>query len=147
MPKRDVELDPFVDGVRGQESVRKVPDFGPVVECSAEEDRARQEYKLQSDLAYQVQRFGVGAHPVYGSVDFDNLDLTRALEIVERSREEWAKLPAVVRERYGSWAAVERAHRSGELEQVLKAAGAAEVPSAALAASPSDSAAGDGRPA
>lgn len=95
----------------------------PVVACSPEEDRARQEYRLQSDLAYQVQRFGVGVHPAYGVVDVDAMDLTRAFEIIEASRQAWLELPAVIRERYGSWSNVEKAAASGELQQVLQAAG------------------------
>lgn len=114
----------------------------PVVSCTADEDRARQEYRLQSDLAYQVQRFGVGMHPAYGVQDFDAMDLTRAFEIVDASRVAWMELPAVIRERYGSWGAVEKAAQTGELEQVLKAAGldGGSSPSEPVA-SPSDSAA------
>lgn len=95
----------------------------PVVSCTAEEDRARQEYRLQSDLAYQVQRFGVGAHPQYGTVDYETMDLTRAFEIMAESRRAWLELPSIVRERYGSWQGVEKAAASGELEQLLKTAG------------------------
>lgn len=116
----------------------------PVVACSEKEDMARQEYALQADLAYQVQRFGVGHHVQSGEVDFDNLDLTRALQIVEESQMAWLRLPKVVRDRYSSWANVEKAAQSGELEQLLKAAGiAGSITPASTDASPSDSAAGE----
>lgn len=119
----------------------------PVVECTESEDMARQEYKLQSDLQYQVTRFGAGLPFKSGEVNFDNLDLTRAFELIEESREAWLRLPKVVRDRYMSWDNVERAAGSGELAQVLKAAGIAaeDVPAAGPAASPSDSAADDGQ--
>jgi len=115
--------------------------LSPVVACTAAEDMARQEYALQSALAYQVQRFGVGHHTKSGSVDFDSLDLTTALGLVEASSQQWLQLPKVVRDRYQSWANVENAAQTGELQQLLKAAGAAEVPSAVAGASPSVSAA------
>lgn len=116
----------------------------PVVACTAEEDKARQEYALQADIKYQIQRFGVG-HPLQGGqLDFDHLDLTKAFELVEEASQAWLRLPSVVRDRYQSWSAVERAAQSGELEQVLKAAGVPEVPSGAPGASASDSAAGSG---
>lgn len=115
----------------------------PVVACTAEEDMARQEYALQSEIGYQISRFGVG-HPVqFGQVDYDNMDRTRAMELLREAELAWAALPKVIRDRYQSWSAVEAAAASGELDQVLKAAGAAPVSGAASAASPSESAAGD----
>lgn len=106
-----------------------------VVRCTAEEDMARQEYRLSSDLAYQVQRFGVGTHGGYGEQDFDLMDRTRAIELVQASQALWLELPRVVRDRYQSWANVEAAAASGELEQVLKAAGVdgGSLPAAAAA--------------
>lgn len=119
----------------------------PVIECTEAEDMARQEYKLQSDLAYQVQRFGAGLPFKSGEVNFDNLDLTKAFELIAESREAWLRLPKVVRDRYQSWENVERAAQTGELQQVLQTAGidTGVVPVAKPAVSPSDSAA-DGTP-
>lgn len=132
-------MDLFESGVRGQESVRLDLQFGGV-ECTAAEDMARQEYALSADIKYQVQRFGVG-HPLQsGSVDFDNMDLTKAYAIVEQAQLAWLELPAVIRTRYKSWASVEAAAQSGELAQLLKTAGVEEVPSSIRAGSPSDSA-------
>lgn len=95
----------------------------PVVACTEGEDMARQEYKLQSDLQYQVTRFGAGLPFQSGSVDFDHMDLTKAFELIAESQERWLTLPKVIRDRYQSWANVERAAQSGELEQLLKTAG------------------------
>lgn len=129
--------------LRGQDSVGLV-DVPVVVECTEAEDMARQEYKLQSDLSYQVQRFGTGHKVQFGVIDFDNSDLTRAFELVAESRDAWLRLPKVIRDRYHSWPALEAAIVSGEADQLLKAAGVAAdaVAAAKPAASPSDSAAG-----
>lgn len=108
----------------------------PVVECSAAEDMCRQEYGLSSDIKYQIQTFGVGHRGESGMVNYDQMDLTTALELVEESSRAWSRLPAVVRERYGSWAAIEAAGASGELEQLLKAAGVNGVSPLTPAASP-----------
>lgn len=112
------------------------------IACTAGEDMCRQEYALQADLAYQVQRFGAGQPFQNGNVDFDAMDLTHALQIVEEAQLAWLQLPKVIRDRYQSWQNVERAARSGELEQLMKAAGVegSGLPSAA-AAVPSGSAA------
>lgn len=120
-----------------------VPELPPVVSCSAAEDMARQEYALSADLKYQIQRFGVGHHTVSGQVDFDHLDLTTAMALVEESSQAWLRLPKLVRDRYQHWGAVEAAARSGELSQLLKAAGidGEVVPPSSPDASPSDSAA------
>lgn len=132
----------FASGVRGQETVRLDLQFAGV-ECPASEDMARQEYALSSDLAYQVARFGVGVHPGRsGEQNFDLMDLTRAFEVVEEAQQAWLRLPKVVRDRYHSWPAVERAQKSGELEQLLRTAGAAAGSSGgAPGVPPSDSAA------
>jgi len=116
------------------------------VTCTAAEDMARQEYALSSNLAYQVQKFGVGQFGRSGEQDFDLMDLTTAMAIVEESHAAWGRLPKVVRDRYQSWQNVEAAAKSGELEQVLKTAGVEAGSSAsAPGVSPSDSAA-DGTP-
>lgn len=134
--------DPFASGVRGQESVRQDLQF-ETVECTAAEDKARQEYGVQSDIGYQIQKFGVGHPLTFGEQDFNLMDLTTAMRLVDESRDAWLRLPKVVRDRYQSWANVERAAATGELEQVLKAAGASAAVADVLAASPSDSAADD----
>jgi len=132
--------DPFASGVRGQESIRHMPEYGPGVACTAAEDMARQEYRLQADLAYQVQRFGAGQPFQNGAVDFDMMDLTTAMGVIEEAHLAWARLPKVVRDRYASWANVEAAAKSGELEQLLKTAGVEEVSSSAPTGSASVSA-------
>lgn len=106
--------------------------------CDPATDMCRQEYALQTDLTYQVQRFGAGQPFQNGSVDFDAMDLTEALSLVERAQLAWLELPRVVRDRYQSWQNVERAAQSGELQQLLKAAGVegSGLPSAAGAAPP-----------
>lgn len=132
---------------RGQEMVPPfgVSDVSPVVSCTEAEDMARQEYKLQSDLQYQVTRFGAGLPFQSGAVDFDHMDLTKAFELIAESQERWLTLPKVIRDRYQSWANVEAAAASGELEQVLKTAGIDGGSSPSKPdGSPSESAAGEG---
>lgn len=130
--------------MRGQEDVGNPDGPSPVVDCSGSEDMARQEYALSSDLRYQVQRFGVGRPFQSGEVDFDAMDLTKAFQVVEEAQQAWLRLPKVVRDRYQSWANVEAAAESGELEQLLKAAGATDGGSSGAAgASASESAPGE----
>lgn len=120
--KNDVIGKLFASGVRGQETLSLDVQF-PGIVCTAAEDMARQEYALSSDIKYQISRFGVG-HPVtFGEVDYDNMDLTRAMAIVESAQQAWLQLPKVIRDRYQTWGNVEKAAASGELQQVLKAAG------------------------
>lgn len=133
----------FRSGVRGQETVRLDMKF-PGVVCTPEEDKARQEYALQSEIGYQISKFGVG-HPIqYGNVDYDSMDLTKAYALIQESQQAWLRLPRAIRDRYQSWANVEAAAKTGELDQFIKA----HVGSAAVAepagASPSESAAGEG---
>lgn len=120
----------------------------PVVACTAAEDMARQEYKMSSDLQYQVTRFGAGLPFKSGEVNFDQMDLTAAFSLLEESRDAWLRLPKVVRDRYQSWDNVERAAASGELQQLLQTAGIDMTGSSVVAkpdVSPSESAA-DGGP-
>lgn len=120
------------------------PDAAPVVSCTAAEDKARQEYGVSSQIQYQIQRFGINHPTVSGEVDFELMDLTTAFQKIEAANAAWLELPKVVRDRYQSWAAVEHAAKSGELSDLLKAAGVpAGSSGGASAASPSDSAAGE----
>lgn len=118
---KSVAVDHFSSGVRGQETLRLSLEF-PGIVCTDAEDMARQEYKLQSDLQYQVTRFGAGLPFQSGQLDTD-LDLTRAFELVEESQQRWLALPKGIRDRYMSWANVEHAAKSGELEQFMKTLG------------------------
>lgn len=132
-------VDPFVSGVRGQETMRDQLVF-PGIDCSGDVDMARQEYALSSEIRYQIQQFGSGHRGESGHVDFDNMDLTRALELVEESNQAWLRIPKVIRDRYQSWSAVERAAASGELDQLLRVKGpAADAGGSASGAGPSAS--------
>lgn len=136
-----MKKDVFASGVRGQETVRDDLQFGGV-ECSDAENMCRPEHAPKTEIGYQISQFGVG-HPLqFGEVDFDRLDLTAAMSLLEESQLAWLRLPKVVRDRYQSWQNVERAAASGELEQLLKTAGIAGFSSPASPdGSPSDSAA------
>lgn len=116
---------------------------GFVVECTEQEDRARQEFKAESDVVVQLQRYGAGLPFSSGERD-DTLDLMRSYELVQKSRDAWARLPERVQEKYSGWRDLERAAADGSLQEFLKAPAPAEVPSAGGGASPSESAADGG---
>lgn len=112
------------------------------VDCSNLPDLARQEFKAEADLSYQVRRFGAGVPFQVGQYDA-NMDLLKAHELVERTREAWFALPEKVRDRWKTWPELERAALSGELSAFLKppAAPGGGSPGGA-GGSPSDSAGG-----
>lgn len=105
--------------------------------CPPSEDKARQEFKEEADLEFQIRRFGAGLPFQSGSVDY-TLDLTKAYEMVERAQQAWAELPAAVQTRFANWSEVERAAASGDLATFLK--GLEDARSAASKPSASDSA-------
>jgi len=92
---------------------------GPGLVCPASEDRARQEFKEEADLEFQIRRFGAGLPFEANSVDY-TMDLTKAYDLVERAQAAWSELPRPVREQYANWREVEAAAVSGQLESFLK---------------------------
>lgn len=145
IPDRDGVVHQFANGVRGQESVWLDLQFEGI-RCTAEEDMARQEHALSTEIGYQISKFGVG-HPVnYGEQNFDLMDRTLAIEVIEASNQAWLRLPRVVRDRYQSWANVEAAAQSGELEQLLRSAGVPAGSSGGASADPPSDSAADGTP-
>jgi len=141
MPRKsDVEVGPWppMGPLYGDVGpVRLGPEGEDVIlACTPEEDMARQEYALSSEIKYQISRFGVG-HPLsFGEQDFDMMDRTRAMELLEAASQAWLSVPKAVRDRYASWANVEAAAQSGELAAFLKASGidGSSLPSVADAA-------------
>lgn len=112
------------------------------VRCTADEDRARQEYAKDADINILLKRFGVNLpvrNPEYGEVDFD-LDLQGAYRAVADAREGFSKLPAHLREKYGSWEALFSAIGNGEVITLTPSEDSAAVPPNPAAASASDSA-------
>lgn len=85
------------------------------VRCDPAEDKARQEFKDESDVNVLLRRFGAGgfeARPVvYGTQDFDT-DLQTVYAAAAVAQDGWLKLPEHVRRRYPGWpellAAVDR---------------------------------------
>lgn len=118
------------------------------VACPPEEDVARQEFKDECDISYQMRRFGAGMPfpPRYGVQD-DTVDLLGAFEIMDRASEAFRALPPEVQRMYKSVGELWKAFEAGELvvgEPPKPAAGAAGGSAAAGGGSPSDSAAGGG---
>lgn len=113
------------------------------VKCDPKEDRARQEFKAESETSTILARFGAGqAFPARrlenGEVDFD-LDLATAHRVVQESRDAWFRLPLEVRQKYRNWMELQGAVEAGEWPP-KKAAEAASAVDAASGASASDSA-------
>lgn len=111
-----------------------------VIVCSVQEDRARQEFKAETDTESIIRRLGAGIPFQNGFVDYD-VDLTRAFAMLEEARTAWERLPGTVREKFKNWSEVEAAASSGQLGDMLKPPAAAEVSSAAGGGSASVSAA------
>lgn len=113
------------------------------VRCDPKEDRARQEFKRESETSTILARFGAGqAFPMTpgrgGEVDFD-LDLQAAYRVVEESRQAWLRLPADVRARFRGWEELQAAVEAGEWPP-KKAPEPAAAGAAGSGASASDSA-------
>lgn len=76
------------------------PDFEPGITCTAEEDKARQEFKQEADLNFLMRKYGA-LPPVtqfpQGEVDFD-VDLLTARVAVQEARDGYGRLPADFRE-------------------------------------------------
>lgn len=112
---------------------------GFVVDCPPSEDKARQEFKLEADISYQIERFKSGVpFPVgrSGEVDY-SVDLMKAHELIQDAEQRYAtESPEWIREKYRTynefWAAMMR----GE----IKAPAGAPASGAAGGASASDSA-------
>lgn len=113
------------------------------VACPPKEDRARQEFKTETETSTILARFGAGqAFPravgVNGEVDFD-LDLRAAYEVVQASRDAWLRLPIDVRQQFRGWQELQAAVEAGTWPP-KKAPEAAAAGAAGSGASASDSA-------
>lgn len=91
----------------------------PGIECTVEEDRARQEFKAESDVAEQLRRYGGGVPFRNAFVDYDT-DLLQAYDMVEQAADSWSRLPERVRREFRTWPEVELAAANGTLADLLK---------------------------
>lgn len=109
------------------------------VRCPPEEDRARQEFKAETDTSYLLHRYGVPNVPgEFGVMDFD-VSLQSALHAHREAQEAFRRLPAELQAKYGSWERLFAAIQSGEYQPAAASAGGSGD---AGGGSPSDSAAG-----
>jgi len=130
---------PLVDHVSLYTSDEKKLLFGER-EAPAGEDRARQEFKAESDTAYLLHRYGVpNVLGDFGVMDYE-MSLQSALQAQEEARQAFSRLPLELRQKYGSWDRLYAATVSGEYKGPEGGAGGSSP--AASGASPSDSAAG-----
>lgn len=89
----------------------------PVVACSADEDKTRQEFKNESDANWLLRRYGANVpllNVQYGEQDFD-LDRLQAINAVQRLDSAFAQLPEHIQSRYGNWDNVFKAIQTGDL--------------------------------
>lgn len=93
-------------------------------------DRARQEFAADADINEMFRKFGVFGDPrkplTFGEVDY-TIDLQQALGAIEEAKRVYARMPANVKEKYGSWQAMINAAAAGELELELKPKPAPDV--------------------
>ena len=96
------------------------------VACTAGEDRARPEFLKESLTSTILARFGAGqvlpVRPgVNGETDYD-LDLHRAIALVQESKDAWMRLPREARSKYRSWIELQTAIEKGEYPEPVKKA-------------------------
>lgn len=109
------------------------------VACDPSEDRARQEFKNETETAFLLQRYGVpNVVGEFGVVDFD-LSLQGVLDAKRAAQEQWRLMTEAEREGYSTWEQLFAAWQSGEYRAPEAPAGGS---GGASGAQPSDSAAG-----
>lgn len=82
--------------------------------CPPEEDKTRQEFLPETDVRYQLAKFGYGRPLVFTEVDY-SMDLLLAKSVVAEADASFARLPEEIRAKYGSWSAVISALQDGSL--------------------------------
>lgn len=101
-----------------------------VINCTAEEDKTRQEFAAETNINLTLARFGVGAQPqrqtTFGEVDY-GLDLQQAFASVDAARRVHAKIPDSMREKYPTWQALLNGMASGQLARDLESDAARKV--------------------
>lgn len=119
---------------------REVVGLEAGIKCTAEEDKARQEFKDEADINVLLRRYGAvpPPKPLGGEWDFDQ-DFQAGLNATRELAEGYAKLPRQLREAYPEPLDLIAAVLRGEVQ--YKGDGTPEVPSGGSAPSPSDSAA------
>lgn len=83
------------------------------------EDKTRQEFAAQSDVASLLRRFGGGvplARLAYGAVDFD-VDLVRARELDEQLHDAVGRLPEHILDKFGGVDGTIRAISEGRISR------------------------------
>lgn len=110
------------------------------IDCSDLPDRARQEFKDETDVNKILARYGVEAimrgEAQYSEVDYD-MDLQKALACIEEAERSIAKLPAEIYSKYPTWEQFTAGAFNGNLKTDLAAyheEKAAETAAAAQAA-------------
>lgn len=104
-----------------------------------EEDKCRPEWGPDTQLSNILSRYSpaLPAPTAYGIQNLD-ADMTLAFQARERASQAFSELPDALRKAFGSWENFSNALAQGWVSLEDKAASAADVPSAAEGASPSE---------
>lgn len=100
-----------VDGL-GDEASAKV-----TIDCSDDVDRARQEFKKETDVNYILTRFGLpasGRPMMFTDVDY-TIDLQQAFSAMEQAKHAHRALPDNLRQKYTTWRDLLNALENGTL--------------------------------
>nr|UXQ87947.1 MAG: internal scaffolding protein [Microvirus sp.] len=76
------------------------------VTTSASKGRTKQEFKEESEINYILDKWMNGQPPQLRPLDYgdysSNLDFQEAMEIITKTKEQFAGLPAKIRDRFGN---------------------------------------------
>lgn len=89
------------------------------LDCSDDKDRARQEFKDETDTNQILNRFGVdlAQRPVeYGKETDYNMDLQQALAAVAQAKDTYRQMPNDLQRRYPTWQRFLNAVERGQLQ-------------------------------
>lgn len=92
------------------------------LDCSADRDMTRQEFREESDINVLLKKFGLNQQSrplVYGEFDY-TIDYQQALTSLEAAGRAHARMPAEVREKYPTTRAMLDGMASGELAKELE---------------------------
>lgn len=105
--------------------------FDVVVACDPSQDTARQEFKQECDVDYQLRRVGAGMaflRPAQSGVQDFDVTMQEAIQSVRDARRAWDRLPDGIRSRYRTWEDVAIAMIDGSFKPLEGPAGGSGGP-------------------
>lgn len=92
------------------------------IDCSADKDMTRQEFKEETDINVLLKKFGLNQQSrplIYGEFDY-TIDYQQALQSVDDARKAHARMPAEIREKYPTTNTMLEGMASGALAKDLE---------------------------